>query len=183
MKSSKPRRKRRKKPLKKTSWKEKRSTWPQPCVLGIVTGCVLGSWYYNNTLKPQVDYPTDEVIATLQDDIDDVLASALGRTLSDSEKENWVDIAKSQGLTPADLTASQNAQLALFNITFADSYSAIGHGKCATIATQTVYGEITFDGQTYSATQISLGTFAKIAVRSQMDKDNQGLITQCEAQT
>lgn len=170
--------KKKKKPLKKTSWKRRAFNLATTCVLGIVTGCVLGSWYYNTTLKPQVDYPTDEVIATLQDDIDDVLASALGRTLSDSEKENWVDIAKSQGLTPADLTASQNAQLALFNITFADSYSAIGHGKCATIATQTVYGEITFDGQTYSATQISLGTFAKIAVRSQMDKDNQGLITQ-----
>ena len=170
--------KKKRKTLKKISWKRRLFNLATTCVLGIITGSVLGSWYYNTTLKPQVDYPTDEVIATLQEDIDDVLASVLGKSLSDNEKENWVEIAKSQGLTPASLTASQNVQLALFNITLADSYSAIGHGKCATIATQTVYGEITFDGQTYSSIQISLGTFAKIAVRSQMDKNNQNVIKQ-----
>lgn len=164
-----------KKPTKKISWKKRLFNLSVITVLGVVTGSVLGSWYFKTALTPQVDYSsyTDADIAKLQDNIDDILLTATGKAnLSEADKKDWVTIAKSNEMSPEKLSPSQNAQLALFNITLADNYTAIGNGLVSTIASQTVYSERTFDGTNYQAISISLGTFAKVALKSTMQVDS-----------
>ena len=124
-------------------------------VLGIFTGSGLGVYYFNNFLRSNVDYsklkPADYIKS-----VDDVLAKRFSIT-SSSDKENWIQIAQNQGLSPIDLSPVDNLILAEYNAKNASSYEIVGNGAVATIATQTIYSMRKFDGKTYTFESISKG--------------------------
>lgn len=155
---------------KKITWKKRLLNLGAITMLGVITGSGLGVWYSKTVLSTR-DYSewTLEKIETLKDDINDIFVDVLGQELTGSEQKDWVTLAKSKGLTPLDLTASQNVNLALHNITLAKSYNIVGSGLVKTIANQTVYGTHKFDGKTYESVAMSVGTFAKLAHKFTMD--------------
>ncbi len=171
-----------KKAKKKITWKKRLLNLGAITMLGVITGSGLGVWYSKTVLSTR-DYSewTLEKIEMLKDDMDDVFANVFGRDLSDSEQKDWVNLAKSKGLTPLDLSASQNVNLAMHNITLAKSYNIVGSGLVKTIANQTVYGTHTFDGKTYEAVAMSVGTFAKLAHKLSLDK-GAGVVNYIDAQ-
>ena len=114
---------------KKITWKKRLLNLGAITMLGVITGSGLGVWYSKTVLSTR-DYSewTLEKIETLKDDINDIFVDVLGQELTGSEQKDWVTLAKSKGLTPLDLTASQNVNLALHNITLAKSYNIVGSG-------------------------------------------------------
>lgn len=125
-------------------------------IIGIGSGIFLGSWY-SSTFGGGVNYDFND--SELYDNINDAFFKAIGiKNPTDSEKENWVETAKSRGITPQNLTAAENFMLAEYNLGLANSYSAIGTGKVAVMGTsQTIYSAKMFDGNTYTFESISKG--------------------------
>lgn len=127
-------------------------------IIGIGSGLFLGSWYLSLRQSNPINYSqyTEE---TLKDDINDAFFKVIGiKNPTDFEKENWVETAKSRGITPQNLTAAENFMLAEYNLGLANSYSAIGTGKVAVMGTsQTIYSAKMFDGNTYTFESISKG--------------------------
>ncbi len=161
--------KKQKKEKKKLSWKRRLLNLGAITMMGVVTGCVLGYWYHNNLYSNVDPEMSEEDILLLYDDIGDAFVKATGGELSESERADWVAKAKAHGTTPANLSASENINLALFNIGLAKSYRIEGNGAVSTIANQSVYGLHAFDGQTYESIAISFG-MKSVAHQLVMDK-------------
>ena len=72
-------------------------------IIGIGSGLFLGSWYSYAFLSNTVDYSSFSESALL-DNLDDTMKKAIqSNKLSDSDKQNWVQIAKEKGVTPKNL--------------------------------------------------------------------------------
>lgn len=85
-------------------------------ILAIATGIFLGSWYSYSVLATNVDYSNINTSALI-DKPEDVIAKVLSiKNPSASQLNNWVNLAKAKGITPKNLTASQNFVLAEYNI-------------------------------------------------------------------
>lgn len=125
-------------------------------IIGIGSGIFLGSWY-SSTFGGGVNYDFND--SELYDNINDAFFKAIGiKNPTNSEKENWVETAKSRGITPQNLTAAENFMLAEYNLGLANSYSAIGTGNVLVMGTsQTIYSAKMFDGNTYTFESISKG--------------------------
>ena len=96
--------------LPKKSFKQRMKTLGVLIVLGVFTGSGLGVWYFNTSLRSNVDYNgLFEEIEKYTVTPESVLQELFGMQ---SGYENWLDTAKSMGLTPADLTPAQNFILA-----------------------------------------------------------------------
>ncbi len=128
-------------------------------IVAVISGAILGTWYFDYT-QIDIDYGQYKE-EELRDDTYAVIGSAIGKSNpSDSEVKNWVEIAKSNGITPAMLTASQNVILAEYNLSDINrtkTYEAIGTGKVDTIAKQTIFSSKRFDGEAYATESISKG--------------------------
>ncbi len=156
---------------KKFYWKKFAIKVAAIVMIGVASGIMLGNWYKNYLTGLSFDYSSykleDYEINKLE-----VLSSILGTTAQSGEDfSSIVSTLKSQGKTPKDLSASQNFALADFNAMNASSYSAIGLGKVATIATQDITSSKKFDGKAYTFESLSKGilTVANCAV---MEKDS-----------
>lgn len=135
----------------------------------IISGTVLGDWYFKNSLI-DVDYSGYKE-EELRDDTLVVLAEALGRSaVTEEESTSWLNLAKEKGLSPLSLSPSQNVVLCELNARLASSYETEGDGLVSTIATQTVHSRIKFDGNAYSFESISKGML-NIANLSVMQKN------------
>ena len=174
-----------KKKPKMSKWKRRLLKLGATALLGIVTGSVLGYWYYNSIYGDMFDPDsfTAEQIKALYDNEDDWFTAATGRKLSESEKKSWVSLAN---VNPTELTPSQNVNLALYNLKQARKYRAESNGQVtATVGiktTQSVYGLHEFDGTTYTSISMSFGTFAKLAHRSTLNV-NTNMITHIDGTT
>ena len=146
---------------KKTTLKHKLYVISILFVLGIFTGSGLGVWYFNGFLKSNVDYTQHGKPEDYVQSIDDTLTRNFSG-INLGAKEDWVDYAKTQGKTPADLSPVDNFVLSQYNMAIANSYSVIGSGSVVaqTIITvdQFLYSEKKFDGQNYSFISISPDT-------------------------
>ncbi len=153
---------------KKPFWKRRIFNFAVVLVLGVVTGALLAGWY-GDLIKPKnVIWPTESEI---RDNENDVLTALNEITnSSDADFASWMNTAKAQGITPKDLSASQNFMLAVYNGDHATSFDIISHGKVATIATQSVYSRKAFNGEKYTFESISKGLLT-IATCSVMKKD------------
>ena len=126
-------------------------------IIGIGSGLFLGSWYSYAFLSNTVDHSSFSEAALL-DNLDDTIKKAIkSNKLTDSDKQNWVQIAKQKGVTPKNLNTYENVALAEFNLKNADTYIMYGTGKVETVANQTVYSVKRFDGKTYMFESISKG--------------------------
>jgi hypothetical protein len=158
-----------KKNYEKTTFKHKMIVLATLLFLGVFTGSGLGVWYFNVTLKSNVDYSSMDV-SMYKGDVNKVLEDdeKIGLSASD-DKTQWVVKAKAMGKTPADFSAVDNFLLAEYNATLASSWTAIGTGKVATIATQTIYSAKKFDGNAYTFESISKGILS-VATCDKMTK-------------
>ena len=139
-------------------------------IIGIGSGLFLGSWYSYAFLSNTVDYSSFSESALL-DNLDDTMKKAIqSNKLSDSDKQNWVQIAKEKGVTPKNLATYENVALAEYNLKNANSYIVYGTGKVETVANQTVYSVKYFDGTTYMFESISKGLIS-VADAYVMEKD------------
>lgn len=126
-------------------------------IIGIGTGLFLGSWYSYAFLSNTIDYSGYTEDALL-DNLDNTLKKATKlNNLSESDKQNWVSIAKQKGVSPKNLATYENVALAEYNLKNASSYKMYGTGKVETIANQTIYSVKYFDGNTYMFESISKG--------------------------
>ncbi|MBP3344688.1 MAG: hypothetical protein J6K97_00600 [Clostridia bacterium] len=143
-----------KKVYEKSTWKHRMKVLGILCFLGVFTGSGLGVWYFNFALKSNVDYSSlkaEDYIGNVDDTF---------KKMSISNKDSWVETAKSKGYTPASssLSAADNILLAEYNAKQASSYSIIGTGKVIAMnVPQTVYSAKKFDGNTYTFESISAG--------------------------
>ena len=135
-------------------------------VLGVFTGSGLGVWYFNSVLKSNVDYSAYNVGDYLPDY--DAPFEKLGIT-SEEDKEDFVNIANENQITPLSLSALDNFLLALYNAERATSYSAIGIGNVSTISPQSIYSAKYFDGETYTFESISVGLL-QVATKDELKK-------------
>ncbi len=142
---------------KKTSWKRRVFNLACILILGVVTGSILGGWYKNYAdSQTQVNYPESE--EPYLDNTNLILANALGRdNPTESELRNFALSLKAQHKSPLNFSASQNFILATYKASLASSYLAVGRGKVATIATQSVYSVHAYDGKKYELTSQSKG--------------------------
>lgn len=132
-------------------------------IIGIGTGLFLGSWYSYAFLSSSVDYSNISE-ATLRDDIDEIFKKAIKKNkITDSDKENWVSTAKSQGVTPKNLTTYENIALAEYNLENAQSYAVTGTGLVDTVVKQTVYSAKYYDGNQYVFENISKSSMVTVA--------------------
>ena len=149
-------RKEKEKIYEKKTFSKKMKTLAILLALGIFTGSGLGVWYFNVALRSNVDYSAMNPSDYIQD-VDETLKNNFNIT-SDSDKENWVEIAKSQGKTPADLSVADNFVLAEYNVSLANSFIAIGNGNVNTLGiAQSVYSSKKYDGNKYTFESISKG--------------------------
>ncbi len=179
--------KRRKKALKLKQEKKKRSLKRRilnKCIFAlcaIVTGVGLGSWYYKNVLTSSLNWNTylgqlSEYESKQQSTLDLGFQKILGNNFTTEEKTNFVSIAHENNITPCDLSLAENYQLANYNFENADKYIIQGTGKIKTIATQSIYSEKKFDGNTYQSISISNGLM-QIAEIAQMNKAKTSVMT------
>lgn len=157
--------KKEKKPKKKKSLKRRILNKAIFALCAIVTGVFLGSWYYANVLSTNMDWNSyllqlDEYEAKEEETLNSALAK----------------ISNSQAATPLDLTLAENYQLANHNFENADQYLIQGNGQIKTIATQSIYSEKKYDGNTYQSISISSGLM-KIAEIAQMNKNKTSVTT------
>ena len=173
---------------KKGRWKKRFLKLGAISMLGVLTGCGLGYWYYNTNYGNFFDPNswTPEQIAALYDNEKEIIAKVVGKELTEEEQNNWFNLTS---LTPENLSASENALLALYNLSnpqITKAYRADGEGNVtATVgikASQSVYGLHSFDGETYISESASYGQFAKQAHRSSMDK-NKKMVTHIDGTT
>ena len=143
-------------------------------VFGIFTGSGLGVWYFNSVLKSNVNY--------LQYNVEEYLPEYNSTFVklgirNESDWDSFVEVAKQNQITPlsSSLNALDNYLLALYNAERATSYSAIGIGNVATIASQDIYSAKYFDGNTYSFESISVGIL-QVATKDEMDA-NSNMVT------
>lgn len=149
-------RKEKEKIYEKKTFSKKMKTLAILLALGIFTGSGLGVWYFNVALRSNVDYSAINPSDYIQD-VDETLKNNFNIT-SESDKENWVEIAKSQGKTPADLSVADNFVLAEYNVSLANSFIAIGNGNVNTLGiAQSVYSSKKYDGNKYTFESISKG--------------------------
>lgn len=128
------------------------------CIIGVGSGLFLGSWYTYSLATTPINYSKDAT--EFVDDINVAFkkATKLNNPTEDDIK-NWVSIAKQNGVTPLNLTASENIMLAEYNLKNSNSYFVLGTGEVnVTIATQSIYSTKYFDGTTYLSENISKGT-------------------------
>ena len=124
-------------------------------ILGIFTGSGMGVWYFNTALRSNVDYS--------QYDPNDYIQNpylTLNRlfNLNESECPNFVTVAKEQGITPANLSPTDNFVIAQYNATLANSFIGIGNGYVNTLGIeQSVYSSKRYDGTKYTFESISQG--------------------------
>ena len=173
--------------LSKQSVKKKRSFKRRvlnKCIFAlcaIVTGVGLGSWYYTNVLSSSLDWNTYlQQLSEYESRQDKTLDSAFKKILNDNYSEtdmsNFEIIASEKGITPQDLSLAENYQLANYNFENADQYLIQGNGQIKTIATQSIYSEKKYDGNTYQSISISNGLM-KIAEIAQMNKNQTSVTT------
>lgn len=140
-------------------------------VIGISSGLFLGSWYSYNMMASSADYSglTEEALV---DSLSTVVGESMNlRRPTDAQVNDWLNIAKSKGITPKDVSGYNNFQLAIDVINKSSSWTAIGVGKVETIVTQTVYSAKYFDGSTYAFESISKG-MVNVASMAIYEKDS-----------
>ena len=173
--------------LAKQSAKKKRSFKRRllnKCIFAlcaIITGVGLGSWYYSNVLSSSLDWNTYlQQLSEYESRQDETLGSAFDKILGDNysqqDMENFETIASEKGITPQDLSLAENYQLANYNFENASQYIIQGTGQIRTIATQSIYSEKKYDGNTYQSISISNGLM-KIAEIAQMNKNQTSVTT------
>ena len=131
-------------------------------VLGIFTGSGLGVWYFNFELR--TDFNPFDYIAS--DYIQDINYTFEKNKISASKKDglSWVEKAKAQGLTPADLSPSDNYVLAEYNTSLANSYIIDGNGYVdASLATQSIVSRKKYNGSYYTFESISPSAISLIS--------------------
>lgn len=145
-------------------------------IIGIGSGIFLGSWYSFTILSstPPVDYGSYSEAELRDNPLDAIKSATKNNNLSESDKQNWVQIAKQKGTSPQNLTVAENVLLAEYNLQQASSYTAIGVGKVDTSiagVSQSVYSGKHFDGNTYMFESISKGmlTVANCLVMNKND--------------
>ena len=146
----------------KKSFKQRMKALAILIVLGIFTGSGLGVWYYNSIAGSFIDYS--------QYDVNDYIVSpeVVIEQIEEqfnfeaSSYQNFFNEAKSQGVTPADLTPAQNFILAEYKASLASSFHIVGSGSVVANIfggiTQPVYSEKNFDGNNYTFESLSSGT-------------------------
>lgn len=140
-------------------------------VIGISSGLFLGSWYSYNMMASSADYSglTEEALV---DSLSTVVGESMNlRRPTDAQINDWLNVAKSKGVTPKDVSGYNNFQLAIDVINKSSSWTAIGVGKVETIVTQTVYSAKYFDGSTYAFESISKG-MVNVASMAVYEKDS-----------
>ena len=143
-----------KKPYEKTTWVHKMKVLGILLVLGIFTGSGLGVWYFNYELRSTFDPNAFNASDYTQSVSDTFKKNNINATTSD--KTSWVDKAKVQGLTPADLTPADNFILAEYNVTLASSYEISGVGYVdSTGVRQSIISRKKFNGKYYTFESIS----------------------------
>lgn len=173
--------------LSKQSVKKKRSFKRRAlnkCIFAlcaIVTGVGLGSWYYTNVLSSSLDWNTylqqlSEYESRQNETLDSAFKKILNDNYSETDMSNFEIIASEKGITPQDLSLAENYQLANYNFENADQYLIQGNGQIKTIATQSIYSEKKYDGNTYQSISISNGLM-KIAEIAQMNKNQTSVTT------
>lgn len=173
--------------LSKQSVKKKRSFKRRvlnKCIFAlcaIVTGVGLGSWYYTNVLSSSLDWNTylqqlSEYESRQNETLDSAFKKILNDNYSETDMSNFEIIASEKGITPQDLSLAENYQLANYNFENADQYLIQGNGQIKTIATQSIYSEKKYDGNTYQSISISNGLM-KIAEIAQMNKNQTSVTT------
>lgn len=151
---------------KKFSWKRATVKILAVVMIGVASGVMLGNWYKNYLTGMVFDY-SNYNLEDYEMNSTSVLNSILGTTAqADTDFSTLTATLKQKGMTPKDLSASQNIALATFNASLAKSYSAVGLGEVATIATQDITSSKKFDGTTYTFESLSKGilTIANCAV-------------------
>lgn len=127
--------------------------------MGIFIGSGLGVWYFNSELRIDVNYNIDPTPYLYN--INSVMNKTLG--LQEDEHENFLNIAKSQGKTPAHFTPAQNFALAEYHASLANTWTAIGEGEIATVITQSLYSEKKYNGEKATFVNISISSLVKVA--------------------
>ena len=121
------------------------------CLLGILTGFFVGSYYVNNIMETNFEFEYTE-------------AEFIVSAVSISKIE-----AKANGNTPLALTATENFVLAEQRLKNAQTVKVISNGQVNTIVSQTVFAQTYFDGTKYLTEQISSSSMAKVAKRAVYD--------------
>ena len=165
----------------KLTWKKRLMNFGLLTLCGVVTGVGLGSWYYKNVLSSNVDWDVylQELPAYEQKVVDtqnSAFEKILGSGFSEEDKEHFIETATTKGLTPSDFSMAENYQLANYNFTNSEKYLVQGTGQVKTIATQSIYNEKLFDGETYQFISISAGIMS-IAEIAQMNKNMTSVTT------
>ncbi len=169
---------------KKTTFKHKLKVMGILSVLGIFTGSGLGVWYFNFSLKSNVDYSQ----AGNPDDYIQSVDDTLSRNFEGIDLTNakaWVSYAQGMGKTPADLSPVDNFVLSQYNIVNANSYSVIGEGNISAntfglVVDQFMYSEKKFDGEKYSFVSISpdtTGMVGDVAVCDVLAKGGNSIVS------
>lgn len=126
-KGKKTKKKKKKKNYEHTTLAHKMRVLGVLLVLGIFTGSGLGVWYFNFELRSNFN-PFDFNASDYVQEINYTFEkNDIGATKNDGL--GWVDIAKSKGLTPLDLTPADNYVLAEYNTSLADTFVIDGKGK------------------------------------------------------
>ncbi len=170
--SRKAKREAKKAAYKKTTFKHKLKVMGVLMFLGVFIGSGLGVWYFDNFLKSNTDYSADP--ADFVQSVDETLLRNFSG-INLANMQDWVDYAKGQGKTPADLSPTDNFVLAEYNASIASSYTSVGEGHIKTMGqNQYMYSERKFDGSKYSFVSISPSTLpalvADVAVCDIMTK-------------
>lgn len=151
-----------KKLQKRANWKRRLFNFAVVIVLGVATGSVLGSWYFNSVNSSQFDPSKYNELNFRDDEV------ALRKNLMGKSEPTWEDFSiLAESKTPLDFTASQNFLLAEYKATQAQNYRIITNGKVSTIASQTVYGRKLYNGKkcTYESISKGMMTIAKCSYR------------------
>ncbi len=158
-----------------SGWKklQRRRSWKRTTVkvlavmmVGVASGVMLGNWYKNYLTGLAFDYSNYKLEEYEMNRIAVLNSISGSNAQSENDFSNLVATLKSAGKTPKNLSASQNFALAEYTASLATSYSAVGIGKVATIATQDITSSKKFDGKTYTFESLSKGllTIANCAV-------------------
>ena len=143
-----------KKSYEHTTWLHKMKVLGVLLVLGIFTGSGLGVWYFNYELRSNFN-PNDYNMADYIQSVDYTFNK---NNINATEKDglNWVSIAQSQALTPANLTPADNFVLAQYNVTKANSYEIYGEGYVNSMKVkQSIISRKKYNGSYYTFESIS----------------------------
>lgn len=143
-----------KKPYEHTTFAHKMKVLGVLLVLGVFTGSGLGVWYFNFELRSKVDYGAYNPADYIQSVDDTFKKNNISATTKDGL--NWLTIAQSNGLTPADFTPADNFLLAQHNATLASSYEIDGIGYVdSTGVRQSIISRKKYNGSYYTFESIS----------------------------